>query len=110
MLFASSVSLMQAAEDVGCSPSHLSRRVTAESGLSMHQYVTSLRLAEAVNALRSGCTDPAALALRLGFSSHSHFTATFRRMLSAPPGDVRAAFASTSSLSYAQDAASATRF
>jgi AraC-like DNA-binding protein len=46
-------------------------------------------LRRALDRIADGCTDLTGLALDLGFSSHSHFTATFRKHLGITPEAVR---------------------
>ena len=68
---------------------HLCRCFRAGTGLTLHEYRTQLRLRGALEALESGDCDLTRLALDTGFSSHSHFTAAFRRVFDATPSRVR---------------------
>lgn len=77
------------ANALGVSASHFARGFRAETGLSVHQYVLRLRMAGALRRLSCGAADLSRLALELGFSSHSHFTATFRREFGMSPARVR---------------------
>jgi AraC-like DNA-binding protein len=79
----------QIAQRLGTSPFHLARVFRTEVGLSLHQYLMELRLAEALDRLRTGAPDLSKLALDLGFSHHSHFSAAFRQMIGYSPRDVR---------------------
>jgi AraC-like DNA-binding protein len=79
----------QVARRLGTSPFHLARVFRAEVGLSLHQYLMELRLAEALDRLRAGAPDLSKLALDLGFSHHSHFSAAFRQVIGHSPRDVR---------------------
>ncbi|HUL09360.1 MAG TPA: AraC family transcriptional regulator [Candidatus Acidoferrum sp.] len=72
------------------SPYHLARSFRATIGLPIHQYQLRLRLAAGLERLLEGCDDITALALDLGFSSHSHFTAAFRRAYGQTPSAIRA--------------------
>jgi AraC-like DNA-binding protein len=54
----------------------------------LHQYLTQLRLAHALDALPS-TSDLTQLALDVGFSSHSHFTSRFRRAFGTTPSRFR---------------------
>lgn len=71
------------------SPSHLCRMFKQQLGVTMHQYLTQLRLREAAEAVLAGERDLAMLAVRLGFSTHSHFTEHFRRAFGVPPRRLR---------------------
>ncbi len=76
----------EVARRLGCSPSHLSRTFTRVHGLTLTAYRTETRLHHALSCLRA---DPGAdlteVALESGFSSHSHFTAIFRKRLGVTP-------------------------
>src|SRR6185437_8310287 len=74
---------------LGVSPFHLAHVFRAESGLSIHQYVLRVRMRAAVSRLEAGEANISRLALDLGFSSHSHFTAAFQRYVGASPAAVR---------------------
>jgi AraC-like DNA-binding protein len=71
------------------SSSQLAHVFPAVSGLPLHRYLLRLRTALALNALEAGTADLSRLALDLGFSTHSHFSAAFRRCLGMSPGDAR---------------------
>lgn len=83
------LTLTQIGREVGCSEFHLARTFRKQTGLSLHHYRQRLRLAAALEAVWDGEADLTALALRLGFSSHSHFTMTFRREFGMTPSAVR---------------------
>ena len=80
------LSARDVARQLGCSPSHLSRTFTRVFGMTLTAYRIQLRLQQAVGYLHA---DPAAdlteVALECGFSSHSHFTAVFRKQLGLTP-------------------------
>jgi AraC-like DNA-binding protein len=57
-------------------------------GIPLYRYQLRLRLARALDRL-DRTDDLTALALELGFSSHSHFTAAFRRTYGASPSALR---------------------
>jgi len=76
---------------VGTSPFHLARVFRDRTGLPVHQYLLRLRLALALERLGDGVATIGALAVDLGFASHSHFTAAFRRTFGVAPGEVRCA-------------------
>jgi AraC-like DNA-binding protein len=82
-------SLAAVARAVHCSPYHLARLFREQVGMPIHQYGHRLRLTAALERLADGVADLTALALDLGFSSHSHFTHAFRRAFGAPPAGPR---------------------
>lgn len=73
---------------VGASPAYLTDVFRRVEGVSLHQYLTRLRLARALVALPH-TNDLTALALDTGFSSHSHFSAAFRRSFGCTPSRYR---------------------
>lgn len=71
------------------SPTHLCRVFKEHAGSTIHQYLSQLRLREAALAVLDGEQDLTMLALRLGYSTHSHFTDAFRRTFGLPPRQLR---------------------
>jgi AraC-like DNA-binding protein len=61
----------------------------AETGFSVDRYHRALRLRAALERLPAHGGRLSALALDLGFSSHSHFSDTFRREFGVAPSAVR---------------------
>jgi AraC-like DNA-binding protein len=84
-----SLTLAAIGREVGCSPFHLARRFRARTGRSIHRYREELRAARALVRLQRGERDLTALALELGYSSHSHFSAAFRDVHGASPSAMR---------------------
>jgi AraC family transcriptional regulator len=87
---AAALSLADLARRVGSSPFHLARTFRDHVGIPVHQYLLRLRLAIAVDRLAAGERNLSALALELGFASHSHFTSRFVRAFGVRPSDWRA--------------------
>jgi AraC family transcriptional regulator len=75
--------------DVGVSPFHLTRVFRRATGQSIHGYRTGLRVRTAVDRIRRGTSDLAAVAVDVGFASHSHLTDSFRRVLGTTPSSIR---------------------
>jgi AraC family transcriptional regulator len=84
-----SETLAQIAAQAGCSAFHLVRQFRQATGIGLHAYRTRLRMAQALQRLCDGEPDLTTLALDLGYSSHSHFSATFRRCFGLSPRQVR---------------------
>jgi AraC-like DNA-binding protein len=82
-------SLGELADAAGVSPFHLTRLFRAHTGATLHQYLNRLRLAIALDRVLAGEPDLTALALDLGYSSHSHFSAAFRKHYGCTPSDAR---------------------
>jgi len=83
------VTLDDVARAVHASPFHLARIFQQQTGVPVHRYLTQLRLRASLERLADGADDLTALALELGFSSHSHFTDAFRREFGASPSEIR---------------------
>jgi len=77
------------ARRVECSPFELCRAFHRETGFTLTQFRHSLRLRNALELLR-GTRDLTDIALDLGYASHSHFTAAFRRHFGVTPSRYRA--------------------
>ncbi len=82
-------SLHEIADQLYCSPFHLARLFHAEVGVTLHHYRLRLRLGQALERLSQGEENLTLLALDLGFSSHSHFSASFKRFFGRTPNQVR---------------------
>jgi AraC family transcriptional regulator len=84
------LSLSRLAQEVGLSPQHFARLFKATYGTTPHQYVQTLRIEAAVEALRRNPGVPIAqVALACGFASHSHMTELMRRRLGVRPSALR---------------------
>jgi AraC family transcriptional regulator len=85
------LSLQQLADALGVSPVYLTQTFSRSEGMPLYRYQLHLRLAQAMVEL-PGCDDITALALDLGFSSHSHFTTAFKAFARQTPSAFRSAF------------------
>lgn len=85
---ASPIRLSDVGRAVGASPAYLTSVFRRAEGISLHQYLTRLRLARALVELPHA-DDLTTLAFDTGFSSHSHFTAAFRRAYGLTPSAFR---------------------
>ena len=74
------------ATDVGVSPIYLTQVFQQVEGLPLYRYQLQLRLARALDLLGEH-VDLTRLALDLGFSSHSHFSAAFKRAYGRTPSE-----------------------
>jgi AraC family transcriptional regulator len=86
--FRESLSLADVAEAAGVTAVYLTQLFKRSTGMALHQYLMELRLNEALHALPD-TSDLTALALDLGFSSHSHFTSVFRSRFKITPSQLR---------------------
>ncbi len=83
-------SLGELSHAVGLSPFRLCRAFRARTGQTLTRYRHDLRLRLALDRLRDPAVDLTDLSLDLGYASHSHFTARFRRHFGIVPSAVRA--------------------
>jgi AraC-like DNA-binding protein len=83
------ITLDDVARAVYASPFHLARVFQQQTGTPVHRYLTRLRLRASLERLAEGANNLTALALELGFSSHSHFAGAFRREFGRTPSEVR---------------------
>jgi AraC family transcriptional regulator len=81
--------LADIAAEIGGSPVYLTQAFAQVEGLPLHRYHLRLRLARALDRIAQ-CEDVSALAMDLGFSSHSHFSAAFKQAYGRTPSAFRA--------------------
>ncbi len=83
--YAEGATLSELAHLVGLSPFYLLRIFEQEVGIPPHAYLESIRIRQAQRRLICG-TPIAEVAYELGFSTQSHFTHRFKRLLGVTPG------------------------
>jgi AraC-like DNA-binding protein len=74
------------AAELEVSPWHLCRLFREETGTTIHGYRRDLRLRVALERLEGAAGQVSRLAHECGFSSHSHFTAAFRKQFGFTAG------------------------
>src|SRR5258708_34654909 len=77
------------AAERGYSRSHFLRTFRAVMGCSPHRWLTRLRVEQAKTILREQSISLIDIALDCGFSSHAHFSNTFRQIVGVTPSDDR---------------------
>lgn len=82
--------LAEIAAAVGVSPVYLTQSFQQVEGLPLYRYQLRCRLARALDLLHE-YDDLSALALDLGFSTHSHFSAAFRQLYGRTPAELQRA-------------------
>lgn len=88
--FREPLSLAELGRRSGYSVFHLSRTFREKSGLTLHAWQSRLRLLTALERVAEPGTELAEVAIDLGYASHSHFTAAFRRAFGVTPSAFRA--------------------
>jgi AraC-like DNA-binding protein len=81
--------LTELSRAVHSSPRQLTACFRDETGLSIHRYLVRLRLARALDELLDERRDVSAIGLALGFSTPSHFAASFRAAFGVAPTVLR---------------------
>lgn len=87
--FCEPVGLDEVARRAGSSVFHLCRTFRRHTGSTLHGYRNQLRLRTALERVAAPESDLTDLALDLGYSSHSHFTAAFRKAFGMAPSAFR---------------------
>jgi AraC family transcriptional regulator len=77
----------------GLSPAHLARRFKRATGTTIHAYVEGLRIDRARRLLAENKLSLKQIAAASGFSTHSYFTAAYRRATGETPSAYRARMA-----------------
>jgi AraC family transcriptional regulator len=80
--------LAEVATEVRVSPVYLTQVFQQVEGIPLYRYQLRLRLARALDLL-ARYDDLTTLSLELGFSSHSHFSASFRQVYGCSPSEFR---------------------
>ena len=86
---ATNLDLHTIAAESGYSRTHFLRTFRASTGYSPHQWLTHLRIEEAKTLLQKASKSLIDVALDCGFSSHGHFSNTFRRIVGVAPREYR---------------------
>jgi AraC family transcriptional regulator len=93
-------SVSSLATRLATSPFHLCRVFRAETGMTLHDYRVELRLRMLLERLAEPHAHLTRIALELGFSSHSHLTATLRGRTGMTPTALRKRLSATSPPNY----------
>jgi AraC-like DNA-binding protein len=83
--FVNGISLNEMAQQVALSPYHLLRVFRAEVGMPPYVYLENIRVRHAQKLIEDG-QRLADVAMQSGFSSQSHMTRHFKRIIGATPG------------------------
>jgi len=83
------ISLPHIANQVGLSPHYVSKLFREETGSSVNQYITRLRMEKAVELLRHTNKKVYEIAEEVGIPSYRYFTVTFRNWTGVSPTDYK---------------------
>ncbi|MFC5650164.1 response regulator [Paenibacillus solisilvae] len=84
-----SISLTILADQVGLSPHYVSRLFREETGCSVNQYITRLRMEKAVELLKRTNKKVYEIAEEVGIPNYRYFTVTFRNWTGVSPTDYK---------------------
>jgi len=87
------LSIAQLAGLAGMGSHYFRKLFSISTGLPVHEYVVQARIKRATHLLRHADHSIVEIALQVGFSSQSHFTAEFHRRLGITPAAYRATLA-----------------
>ncbi len=76
------------ADKIGMSRSNLLRKVSKASGVSVSQFIRTVRLENAAEMLRTDSYTVSEVSYKVGFSSVSYFIKCFREQYGYPPGSI----------------------
>jgi AraC-like DNA-binding protein len=97
------ITLGEIGRAVGVSMFHLARVFARVTGMTIHQYRRELRVRRALELLLESKRDLLEVALQLGYSGHSHFTAEFRQAFGLTPSAFRTLAARRPAVSAGRD-------
>ena len=83
------ISVPALAEKMGYSATYLTRVFKRQTGMTVNEYVRAQRIRQAKEALREGQESVQSISHRLGFGSHSYFTAQFKEATGMTPIEYR---------------------
>lgn len=89
--FAEPISLAEVARAVGRSPSHLTAAVREHTGMTVLQWITERRMADARRRLQQTDEEISIIAERVGYADPAYFTRLFRRAHGRSPREFRSA-------------------
>lgn len=79
------LSLQRLADSFFVSPSYLSRRFKKETGISIVDYINSVRIQKAISLFLNSKNSVSAVAKKCGFTSTQNFNRVFKQITGCPP-------------------------
>ena len=81
--------LTKVADAIGCNPSYLSRVMKQELGISFKDFLTMLRIGEAIHLMRNQDLSLNQIAEKVGYSNQHYFSAAFKNCQGVSPSEYR---------------------
>lgn len=85
--YRSKITISDICDDIGCSKSTLITCFKREYGTTVNNYITNVRLTEAVKMLKMGERNIGEIAAETGFSDQSYFSKVFSAKYGIPPSE-----------------------
>ena len=85
--YRSKITISDICDDIGCSKSTLITCFKKEYGTTVNNYITNVRLTEAVSMLKMGERNIGEVAAETGFSDQSYFSKVFSAKYGIPPSE-----------------------
>ena len=85
--YKSKITIADICDEIGCSKSTLITSFKKEYGTTVNNYITDVRLGEAVNMLKIGDRNIGEIATETGFSDQSYFSKVFSAKYGIPPSE-----------------------
>lgn len=86
---AKNISSTDICKDLACSRSHISHQFKNQTGMSIREYLTKLRINDAKHLLEYSDLTVTEIAFTVGFGSSNYFTNVFKKELGVAPGVYR---------------------
>ena len=80
--------LTQVADAIGCNPSYLSRIMKQELGISFKDFLTMLRISQAISLMRNDRLSLNQIAEQVGYSNQHYFSAAFKNCQGFSPSEI----------------------
>jgi AraC-like DNA-binding protein len=85
--YKSKITIADICDEIGCSKSTLITSFKREYGTTVNNYITDVRLGEAINMLKMGDRNIGEIATETGFSDQSYFSKVFSAKYGIPPSE-----------------------
>ena len=83
--FYNKISLNTISNEIGISPSHLSRSFKKETNLTITEFINKVKIEEAKFLIKQNELSITDIALKVGFENHNYFCSVFKKLTSYTP-------------------------
>lgn len=85
--YAEKLSLKTIADEVGISPSYLSRKFKEETGINYLDFLNQYRIQQGIDLLTEGGYKVYEVSAMTGFNDYKHFSEVFKKYIGVSPTD-----------------------